>query len=294
MSFVQRKLKSTFVLGTGNFGLQGQNQLELSGLRTTSDVIYAGGLGVGTLDLAIYGMTLSHMNQLSTLGMVYSEVRRNSITLDAGDDKNGMATVFQGIILNAWPDMNAMPNVPFRITAMAQLLTAVAPSSVVNVKGSADAATLLAGLALKMNPPCRFENNGVSVKLQNPYYDGSAFNQAQQIVRHAGIEWNSCEKGILAIWKPGQTRGGTTIILSKDTGMVGYPTATSNGLSVRTIWNPSISLGTRIQVKTTLKLAAGSGEFSVYKIDHHLDAYTPNGRWFSDIQSTPPALMQTP
>lgn len=288
MSFLQRKLNSTFVLGTGNFGTQGQNQLDLSGLRTSADVIYAGGLGAGTLDLAIYGMTLSHMNQLSTLGLVYTQIRRNSITLEAGDDENGMATVFQGTILNAWPDMNGMPNVPFRVSAQVQMVNAIKPSKTISIKGGADVATILSGLATQMD--AKFENNGVSVKLQNVYYSGTAFEQAQQIVQHAGIEWNGAQNGTLAIWNPGQKRGGTSILLSKDTGMVGYPTATSNGIAVRCLWNPSIGLGTTIKVQTSLALNSGTGEFTVYGLDHHLDAYTPNGRWFSNIKAAPPGM----
>jgi hypothetical protein len=288
MSFVHRKLKSTFVLGTGNFGEQGQNQLELSGLRTTSDVIYAGGLGVGTLDLAIYGMTLSHMNQLSTLGMVYTQIRRNSITLEAGDDENGMATVFQGTILNAWPDMNGMPNVPFRVSASVMMVNAIAPSKTISIKGGADAATMLFGLATQMK--VKFENNGVNVKLQNAYYAGTAFEQAQQIVQHAGIEWNGAQNGTLAIWNPGQGRGSTSILISKDTGLVRYPTATSNGIALSVLWNPSIGLGTKIKVKTSLALNSGTGEFTVYGLDHHLDEDVPNGRWFSDIKAAPPGL----
>jgi hypothetical protein len=286
MTFVQRKLKSTFVLGTGNFGAQGQNQLELSGLRSSADVIYAGGLGAGTLDLAIYGMTLSHMNQLSTLGMVYTQIRRNSITLDAGDDTNGMATVFQGTILNAWPDMNGMPNVPFRVSAQVQMVNAIAPSKTISIKGTGDVATILSGLATQMG--IKFENNGVQVKLQNVYYSGTAFEQAQQIVQHAGIEWNAAAGGTLAIWNSGKSRGGTAILISKDTGLVRYPTATSNGISLSVLWNPSIGLGTLIKVTTSLALNSGTGEFTVYGLDHHLDAYTPGGRWFSDIKAAPP------
>lgn len=288
MALVQRKLKTTFVLGTGNFGTQGQNQLELSGLRTSADVIYAGGLGAGTLDLAIYGMTLSHMNQLSTLGLVYTQIRRNSITLEAGDDQNGMATVFQGTILNAWPDMNGMPNVPFRVSAQVQMVNAIKPSKTISIKGGADVATILSGLATQMG--AKFENNGVSVKLQNVYYAGTAFEQAQQIVQHAGIEWNAVAGNTLAIWSPGKSRGGTAVLVSKATGMIGYPTATSNGVALRNIWNPSIGLGTLLKVQTTLELNSGTGEFTVYGLDHHLDCYTPNGRWFSDIKAAPPGL----
>lgn len=286
MGLVQRLIDATFVLGTGNFGTQGQNQLDLSGLRTMVDVTYAGGNAMGTLDMAIYGMTLSQMNTISTLGMVYTQKRRNSITVGAGDAAAGMATVFQGIIINAWPDMNGMPDVPFRVSAGTGLLDALAPVKPISVKGGADAATLLSGLATQMG--VKFENNGVSVKLQNAYYAGTAREQAQQIVKDAGIEWNTAANGTLAIWMPGSNRASGSILVSKTTGLIRYPTYTSNGIKLDVRFNPSIGLGSKITVQTSLKLYPADGEFVVYSLNHHLDSLVPRGRWFSEVQAAPP------
>lgn len=286
MALARRMLKTTFVLGTGDFGTQGQNQLAVSGLRTSLDVVYAGGNAMGTANMAIYGMTLSHMNELSTLGMVYTQKRRNSVTVEAGNDDDGYATVFQGTITNAWPDMQSMPDVPFRVTAATGMIDALAPSSPISVKGGSDAATLLSGLAVKMG--LRFENNGVTAKLSNAYYPGSARSQAQAIVRDAGIEWNAGTNGVLAIWNPGQNRGGTVVLISKETGMVTAPIYTSNGIMVRTLFNPSLGLGTKIHVETILKLYPATGDFVVYGLNLSLDALVPRGRWFADVQAAPP------
>jgi len=284
MSFVQRLLKATFVLGEGNFGISGQNQIDLPPLRTTADVLYAGGNAMGTLEMSIFGMTLSQMNQLSTLGMIYTQQRRNSITLTAGDEDSGFATVFQGTIRNSWPDMQGAPDVPFRVSAATMLINALAPATSISVKGNADVATLLSGLATQMG--LRFENNGVSVKLPNPYYSGSARSQALAIISDAGIEWNGGANGVLAIWKPGQSRVGTSIVISKETGMDGYPAYNSNGVLLRTLYNPSIGLGGSIEIQTDLKLPY-AGKWSIFGLDHHLDCMVPRGRWFSDIQAAP-------
>lgn len=284
MSFVQRLLQATFVLGEGSFGSTGSNQIDLPALRTTADVIYAGGNAMGTLEMAIYGMTLSQMNQLSTLGMIYTQKRRNSITLTAGDATSGMATVFQGTITNAWPDMQAAPDVPFRVEGHTGLIGALAPATSTSISGTADVATLLSGLAVQMN--MRFENNGVSVKLPNPYYSGSARSQALAIVRDAGIEWNGGNNGVLAIWNAGQARGGTSIMLSKETGLDGYPSYTSNGIMLRALFNPSMGLGSKVTVQSDLTPACG--DWIVYGLNHHLDCMVQKGRWFSDIQAAPP------
>jgi hypothetical protein len=284
MAFDQRIIKATFVLGEGTFGETGSNQLDLPPLRTTADMIYAGGAAMGTLEMAIFGMTLSQMNQISTLGFVYTQQRRNSITVSAGDATAGMATVFQGTIRNAWPDLQGAPDVPFRVSAATLLLNAIAPATTISVNGSADAANLLSGIATLMG--LRFENNGVSVKLTNGYYSGSARTQALAIVKDAGIEWNAGANGVLAIWPAGQSRSGAPVLVSKDTCMDGYPTYTSNGVLLRTLFNPNIGLGGSITITTDLKLPY-AGNWSVYGLNHHLDSMVPKGRWFSDIQAAP-------
>lgn len=290
MAFVRRILKATFVLGEGDFGGGGQNQVDLPALRATADVVYAGGNAMGTLEMSIYGMPLSQMNALSTLGMIYTQQRRNSITVTAGDEDDsggsvsGMATVFQGTIRTAWPDMQAAPDVPFRVSAATGLIDAIAPSKTISISGTAAAETMLSGLAVQMG--LRFENNGVSVKLPNPYYAGSARSQALAIVQDAGIEWNAGANGVLAIWPAGQARTAASILISKTTGMDGYPSYTSNGVMLRTLFNPSLGLGNSVEIQTDLKLPY-AGKWSVYGLNHHLDCMVPNGRWFSDVQAAP-------
>lgn len=286
VALTQKSIQATVVLGEGDFGQAGQNQIVLPILRSTVDINLAGGSAMGVMDMSIYGMTLSQMNTLSTLGMVITQQRRNSITVDVGDEGSTLATIFQGQIINAYPDMNGMPDVPFRIYAGAGLLEALAPVKPISIRGGAEVAAILSGLAIQMK--LRFENNGVNVRMPNQYYSGSARDQAQAIVADAGIEWNAGVNGVLAIWNAGQSRGGTVIEVSKTTGMVTYPSYTSKGIMVRTKFNPLMGLGSRIKVQTDLKLYPADGEFVINGLNHHLACQVPNGPWFSDIQASPP------
>ena len=91
----------------------------------------------------------------------------------------------------------------------------------------------------------------------------------------------------MKIGPAGKSASDSTILVTKNTGMIGYPTATSNGIALRNLWNPSIGLGGKINVKSNLKLNSASGVFVVYGLDHHLDSLVPHGRWFSDIKAAP-------
>lgn len=286
MSFAQRSINLTFALGEGNLGADGSNAIKLSGLRVSSQIIKAGGPSMGTAQLQVFGMTKEHMNQFSTLGQRPTTVRKNQITIEAGDEGGAMSTVFIGNITNAWFDGSGAPNVPFQVLAHVGGFDAVSPIPPTSYKGTIDAATILSGLATKMGKT--FENTGVQVQLSNPYYAGSAREQALAVVRDAGIQWNGLDENKLAIWPSGQDRGGSIPLVSKDTGMQGYPLFTSKGIQVNALYNPSITFGGKIKVQSILDGA--NGEWIVYALTYDLDAKVPRGKWHMSASAARPGF----
>ena len=235
--------------------------------------------------MQVYGMQLSQMNQLSTLGMQLILYRRNTVVVEAGDADGGMATVFVGTITNAWADMQSAPDVPFRVEAHTGLLESVQTVPPSSYTGPTNVSVVMSSLATKMG--LSFENNGISVILSNPYFYGSPRNQVKAAAQAAGIEW-IIDNGKLAIWPKGQARGGSIPLISPDTGMRNYPMYTSKGVLVVTLFNPSIGYGNKINVQSSLTPA--SGEWVVCGLDYDLDAQVPHGKWFTSINAVRPGL----
>lgn len=292
MALVQRKLKATITLAA--IEGQGQQTFTNSGgadtvivenLRMSAEILHAGGPSDGTLDLTIYGLARSTINRLSTLGMKLNLVPKNQIVLEAGDDTSGMSVVFTGYILAALADMNAQPDVSFHMSAHTLAPQSVAPAKPSSFKGTADVATIMSGFATQLG--LKFENNGVQLSFENAYYSGSLRSQAQQCVKDAGISWNAGEGGILAIWPKFGARNGQIPLVSPQTGLIGYPTYSNLGVNVRTLYNPSVGYGQKIQVQSSLK--AASGLFTVYGLQHSLSCEMPDGPWFSTINCYGPA-----
>lgn len=287
MSFLERKIDLTFKLASGSFDETGTSENSVTGLRVTTKLLKAGGPSMGTAQIEVYGMTMSFMNKLSTLGMRLSNVPRNTVTVSAGDDTSGMGVVFIGTITYAWIDFAASPEVPFRIDAHTLGAEAVIQAKPSSFKGSTDVATVLSGLAQQMG--LQFENNGVTSKLSNTYLAGSARSQALAVVQHAGISWNGGDNGILAIWPKNKSRtGGQIPRVAADTGLQGYPSFTANGIHLTTLFNPSIQFGSMIQVETDPRLASANGTWAVYELTHDLEAQVINGRWHSDLSAYNP------
>ena len=278
MAFTKKIISVDMSLAGGVF-TGGGNTANLTGLRMSCTVKLPGGNSMGTLDLAIYGMSLSKMNQLSNIGTQYDRRGNNPITVKAGD-VNGMGTVFIGKILDAYVDAQSMPDVCFRVTANVAGDNAVKDTEVTTIDGSVDVATLMNKQSQAMS--LQFENNGVSVKLDKPYYSGSAYAQAGRIAEDAGIQW-IVDKGTLAIWPTGEARKGPAPTVSRNTGMVGYPTFRGSSIFVKTLFNPAVQYGGNITIQSDITPA--NGTWPIINIYDKLECEMPRGEWFQIIQA---------
>lgn len=289
---VQRQLQFTFVKATGTFASSGTDTISVAGVRASAKITNAGGASMPGAQVEIYGLGLSLMNDLSTLGLIINQVQRNVVMVKAGDQVNGFATVFAGEIQNGWIDFNAQPQVAFRIIAYTGGSLAVIAAQPNSFQGSVDVATILSGLAVQMG--WRFENNGVQARIASQYLYGSARDQAIKVVRIAGIESNGGEGQVLSIWPRGGSRKGPAArpLVSPSSGMVGYPTFTQNGLDFKTVFNPSIQFGIEVEVQSSLK--AASQVVKVIGLDHDLQSQVPGGQWFSMVRGYNPASPLPP
>jgi hypothetical protein len=280
----QRVLRLTFTLGgSGTFQESGSNTLTVDGLRATAKITRNGGLAPSHLSLRVWGMTLSTMNQWTQLGAPIAWVTKNYVTVQAGDDVNGMTTVFTGQSLGSWVDANSAPDVALAVEAMEGQYLAVAPSAPVSYQGPVKVTQVLQDIAAKMG--YTLEPNGVDITLTNPYYSGSLVDQAQQVARAANINLQLfAPTSVMAIWPKYGSRQSSADppLISADGGMVGYPQHTQFGIDVKTLFNPNINAGGLIKVKSILTPASGS--WAVYAMAHDLSSEMPGGPWFTEAQ----------
>ena len=294
MSFVKRRIEISFRLGEGNYDGTDSNTVTLAGqLQATASIQHTGGVGMSQLDLSVYGMTRELMKQVSTLGRpIYLTTNRNSVTVSAGDDVSGTAVAFTGTILQAWADGQGAPDIAFRVTAQTGLFDQARPLPPTTFNGSVDAATLISSIATQLGR--NLENNGVTAQLSTPYHTGSGREQILAICAAVGCEvafegeTGAGEKAsplggaIVAIWPRGGSRSGVSTLISPDTGLVGYPSWTANGIVLTTLYNPTITYGAAITVQSSIQNACG--KWTVYRVGHELESETPNGRWFTHLE----------
>lgn len=282
MTLSRKRIDVTLSLGTGQFGDTGANTVTITGARVHAGIQVFGGEAMPQLQLRIFGQPLERMNQLTTIGPINSAIMFNNSVLVAAGDDNSMQTVYSGTIWEAWAEFQGVPEVPLNIVGLGGLAASLKPVGALSYNGAADVATIMQTLAETMG--LAFENNGVSVQLSNPYFPGTALAQVRACARAADIYY-AIDRGTLAIWPKNGARQGDAVLISPETGMVGYPSFASNGLTLTTLFNPAIKPGGVVQVDSSLQVARG--QWTVLQVQHSLQSETPNGQWFTQILAVP-------
>lgn len=298
--YIRRKIDVIFQIGTGDFGEAGKNVVTLRGKRCSATISMAQVGAPVVLNLSIWGMQFSQMQQLATLGRKFDAQRDNRVQIEAGDDLVGMTRVFTGTIIDAYFDGTSQPDVAFRVTANEAFIAALKPAPPISVAGAADVATMMAGLARQMGVP--LEDHGVTVKLRDVYYPGTAMQQMRRIAEHAGIN-AAVENGVLAIWPRGTGRDtGTVPLITPQAGMKDYPTFNQMGVIVSCLFRV-VQLGQKVAIKSSLwdydSLTPGQKAslpastrmekvqyYFVYTYTYTLESEMPNGPWFSTFMAS--------
>jgi hypothetical protein len=164
MSFIQKLLQCSITMANGVFD-GGQNSatiqttggLNATDLRMSASITVTGSSIPGIMDLAIYGLPLSLMNQLSTVGTNYLRRLKNTISLSAGEVGGQFNLVFQGLIEIAFVDAAAQPQVCLRIHATPNgSYFSVKPVPPISKQGAQPASDMISSIAGQMG--LKFEN----------------------------------------------------------------------------------------------------------------------------------------
>ena len=284
-SFTKKSLQVTLVLGTGTLGADLGNALTVEGLRSLLKVDKCGHPSKNRGQLKIYGLTPDHMNAFTTPAFHPLAVRRNLLKVVAVEtDEMGNrkeSTAFAGEISSAYACYQEAPDLYFHVEAISGYYPALVPNAPRSYPGPAAVQQVMGELADAMN--YAFENNGVDQQIETPYLWGSPFQQAGQLADMAGIEFG-VDDDTLFIAPHGVQRKGEAPLISKDTGLKGYPIFDKRGLRFDCLYTPGIILGGGIKVESAVPNA--NRLWRVIALKHNLDAIHDGGQWLSRVEAS--------
>lgn len=285
-SFRERKLKALITLQKGEF-VEGSNSLEISDLGMIAKVEKLGAPDFGKASLEIYGLRQEIMEQLSTLNMRPLFVKKNYLNIYAGDDYEGYTQIFAGSITSASADFNSAPDVKFKIEARIGFLGSVTAQGQNVVNGSQPVSNFIKRQVESVE--FSFENQGVTASIKNGVFTGSPIDQARQAAAQVGCELIFDDEKAILISSGGARKNGDIPLLSADTGLLGYPVMSSNGISCKAIFNPNFKFAGLIEIKSLVPKV--SGQWRIIKLSHSLASSLPNNNdWTSSITAFYPSM----
>ncbi|RQZ18145.1 hypothetical protein DIE15_08435 [Burkholderia sp. Bp9031] len=107
---------------------------------------------------------------------------------------------------------------------------------------------------------------------------GNARDVVGVVARNSGADW-SVQDGELIVLPANKVLPGEGVVLSQDTGMIGSPRATDNGLEVDCLLNPAIRAGGLVRVESILDYF--NGDYKVVTAKYLGDTHTPD--WFCKL-----------
>jgi hypothetical protein len=289
VAFTEKLLRFTFQLGSGTFNGTNANVMTLEGLRATAQIILntsTANIPGGVSAIAVlFGMTLGQINQLSVAGQIYRDasVGKNYMLIEANDG-TGYTTAFSGKIMEAVPQFAQQPQVAFVVSATATREMSLKPVAPNTFKGATDVAQIMQSLA--QTAGLKLENNGVDVKLSNPYFWGDIITQIVTCAKAANINSHIDPVAkVLAIWPKNATRAGDPIMISPSNESINYPEFQNIQVRIRTLFNPALQIGKQMRIQS--QLTAANGLFEIIQAEHSLSSKMPDGFWHTECIGTP-------
>lgn len=280
-SFVQRRLRMTLILSGANSVFPGTNSntLILENMRMSAVVQGVARLSTQA-DIRIFGMKPSDMEALTVTWANPPVVLDNLVIVEA-DSGKGYVQIFKGTITEAQPIFSAAPNVFFNVLAVTGYFRKINAAEPTSYPEATDIKTVAADLVGRMG--FTFVDGGASGTF-NPgaYFWGSLWDQFQQACDAANADYYVQGDTIL-ITQAGRPGGSKpSVVLSKDTGLIGYPQFERSGLLVGAIFDPAFVGGTPIDIQSSVPNA--TGRWFPYSLLHTLEAFTPGGQWASQLR----------
>ncbi len=278
MSFKERQINLTIKKTDGS------ENISLQGYRCEAHVFYPKGMGAAALNLKIYGMSLKEMMAFTYFGTKKGQSSGTEIELYAGNAGERLVLLFSGPITRAYPCFEA-PEASLVIKASNSFIVSskgidATPSS---VPGGMDVAARMQNLATRIGYGFDNIKNSVQVQLHDQYLHGSVIEQIKQLAAAAAIPYTIANNQV-TIWASTGVDDGTVVEIGPDRGMVGYPSFSDSGLNIKCEFNPILIVGRQIQLTSQLTIA--SGHFTVSTVRHELSTYTPDGAWFTTVQTS--------
>lgn len=280
-----RRIRLTFQLTSGSFNREGEpDKVVYDYARVQTQISAMGGYEYAQCRLHVFGLAQDVMERLSIIQNGLFDIQKNYVTIEAGDRDGNLSVIFLGAMITAAPEYNGAPDVPFIVEAMSGVIGSLQPSQPRSWRGAVPVATIMQTLADELG--ATLENNGVTATVTDMSLGGTPLEKVQRLATASATQfWYLPEINTLAIAPRGSSRAATSIKISPETGLIGWPTRIqTGGVSFSTLFNPYVQHGCPVTLGTSV--ASCRGDWYISSMVHRLDSETPGGAWQTEYFAT--------
>ena len=195
---------------------------------------------------------------------------RKSVIIEAGVESTGTSVLYQGDIFRV--SVSGKPDVALTLRCLTGNYN---KNSVVaqTFDKSTDITEIAKSVAEANGLDLSFE--GIKKKIGSVIFNGTAFDQLKGLDKLTDDDVYVDDKTLVIKEKSKPRVGSTLKILNKGTGMIGVPESTENGLRVTMLYDPGVSVGSRIRLKSELSPIL-DGDYVVFKLDFDISSRDKN------------------
>lgn len=281
MTYQTRSARIQLTLQDGaTFDGKEGNILSIQNARMEAQLSFTGGFTGSLATIKIYGLSMDHMAILAGRG-VQLDVERQKFLIRLDVDE---IEVFLGFANWCYIDANSQPEIALAVQAAAQgeiNLMQIPDTHIATTTTIANAARLITS---KTKMAITDYTGGYT--LPSVYTTGSIGSQLIQLMQAAlrvypDLRYN-LNYSYLDIFTADKVLDYEVINISKDTGMIGYPSFTQTGINITTMFNPKYTLQKIINL--TSELPNISGKYQIVDgCTANLSTWVDNGPWYSTI-----------
>lgn len=273
-----KTIRTAITLGEGTFDNK-NNTVTIEGLATNIRCTKPGGNDKPKCSIEITGLDIKKMEQLTTLAFLPLTTKKNVVSVLAGEQGQALNLVFKGEIASSFANFENAPDVVFQIEAITGSYPDQIAASPVAINGQVSIDALFGQFAVEAGYV--LQNDGVTGSVANTIINGSPIEKLHKLAKQVGCEL-IIDDGTVIIFPNGGKRSGNTPLVTKDTGLIGYPTFTNDGVQFKSLYSPAFRLGGLVQLQSIVPKATGI--WKITKLEHALSAYVSNdANWFSEI-----------
>ena len=284
-SFIPRRLQVRLTLHNGSFAGGGNSKI-IDNLAIKANIEKLGPPDFAKASVEIYGMALNEIEQITSLAMDPLSTTRDYINIYAGNDEMGLSEVFAGSIISAHGDFSDCPEHKLTIEAEVGFWGRVIAQGPNVINGTQPVSSFIATQAAAAG--LRFANEGVTSTVKDCVFNGTPIQQAQQAANQVGADLLIDDEEMVLLPREGH-RQGNAVLLNRDSGLLGFPSLSGNGIECKCIYNPALRFAGLFILESVVPKA--SGTWRIIKLAHKLSANDPgDGSWESSLTGYYPHL----